>query len=100
MNTILNSEIPKQSCSFCGYVADTAANPFSGVKRPKPGDLIVCMNCGHLTAFGPDMKQRPLTPEEEHYIAGDPRLLALQEVRGEVMKKQKEKENGTRNGRE
>lgn len=78
-------EIPMQSCVACGYIMDMVSNMFTDMRKPKPGDFSVCMKCGHLTAFDENMKHRPLTDEEEKYIAGDPRLLALQEARGEVL---------------
>lgn len=83
-------EVPVQDCIECGYRIDTTANMF-GARFPKPGDITVCIKCGHLTAFDFHMKQRKLTDEEMLYISGDKRLLAIQEARGRLLKEMEEK---------
>lgn len=84
-------QIPTQACIACGYVMDMVSNMFNHIQRPKVGDLSVCMKCGHLTAFDENMMHRPLNDEEQKYIAGDPRLLALQQARGEVLNELEER---------
>jgi hypothetical protein len=54
---------------------------------PRPGDLTVCLYCGHLQAFDADLKLRNLTDEEMHAIAGDEKLLAAQRICAEYRRR-------------
>ena len=56
---------------------------------PSPGDITVCLHCGHIMAFDDGLKLRELTAEEAHEIAGDKRILTIQEARAKVMKEHK-----------
>jgi hypothetical protein len=58
-----------------------------GDDRPRPNDLTICLTCGHLMAFDRRLRLRPLTDKEMIDVAGDPRLLAVQDVRGRVIKR-------------
>ena len=51
---------------------------------PEPGDITICIHCGHLMAFADDMTVRPLTDNEMYDIAGDPRLIAFQKARASI----------------
>jgi hypothetical protein len=86
-----NQHLPESACTNCGHVMD-AANCVStdGEGKADPGDITVCIICGHVMAFADDMTLRDLTAEEAKEIAGNKALLALQEARGEVMKKHPE----------
>ena len=72
--------VPMSECLGCGKRMDGA----TGVdhrSRPQPGNITVCIGCGHIMAFADDMRMRNLTDEEMHDIAGDPRLIAVQRAR-------------------
>lgn len=56
---------------------------------PAPGDITICLCCGHLMAFADDLSPRALTDAEMVAIAGDRRVLAVQHARGKVMNKGK-----------
>ena len=45
---------------------------------PKPGDVTICLDCGHIMAFAADMTVRPLTDDEIVEVAGDPEVLQVQ----------------------
>lgn len=70
------AELQKFSCLACGYIADMASGvvdkqaPSKEIK-PKPGDLSICIKCGHLAVFKPDMTLRPLTAVERRQAAAD-----------------------------
>lgn len=53
----------------------------NGDERPTPGDITVCIYCGHIMAFADDLSFRELTGEEIHDIAGDERILDIQRAR-------------------
>ena len=54
---------------------------------PKPGDITLCIYCGHIMAFADDMGFRELTGEEMHAIAGDERILKIQRARKALKEK-------------
>jgi hypothetical protein len=72
--------IVRSSCLHCGAPLDGA----SGVgvdASPDPGDITVCIYCGHIMAFADDLTMRPLTDAEAYEAAGDERILAIQKAR-------------------
>jgi hypothetical protein len=52
---------------------------------PTPGAITICFRCGHIMAFDDDLSFRQLTDQEMHDVAGDPRILAVQHARAEVL---------------
>ena len=83
MNTHRMSSVNSPSC---GTRLDAATNVTS-TQRPDPGDLTVCLRCGHLLAFDEQLKLRELNDAEIREAAGDRRLLAIQRVRTLVLEK-------------
>jgi hypothetical protein len=71
--------LPVSHCPNCDKVLDAATAIERGA-RPKPGDITICLDCGHLMAFGDDLRVRPLTDAEMVEVAGDPRIVAAQAV--------------------
>lgn len=57
---------------------------------PEPGDISVCINCGHIMAFADDLKLRSLTDQEMFDVAGDPRMLLAQRAIAETKVKKGE----------
>jgi hypothetical protein len=88
-----DARLTPSPCTNCGKVLDAAnAVKESLSKRrrvvmPSPGDITVCISCGHVMAFDDDLKLRDLTAAEIAKIAGDRRLLAIQWARGKVKDK-------------
>lgn len=82
---------PISKCPSCGTPNDAATLAGKGdeATRPDPGDVSVCLYCGHLMAFAEDLTLRDLTDAEMHEVAGDPRILAVQKARGMAMRKGK-----------
>ena len=70
-------QIPTQMCIECGYVMDAATHSLRSKVAPKPGDLALCLNCGHAMIFDDNMRHREITPEEWGVIATDSRLVAV-----------------------
>ena len=73
-------DMPASLCLACGR----SLNAASGVDhdhRPSPGDVTVCLRCGHIMIFAEDLTPRDLTAEEVIEVAGDKRILAIQRAR-------------------
>jgi hypothetical protein len=84
--------LPANLCPNCGKELD-AATGIDPNARPKPGDFSVCLGCGHLMAFGNDLRLRPLTAVEVIEVAGNPQLLAAQDFAGAFRKSQNAKKS-------
>jgi hypothetical protein len=72
-------------CLDCKTRLDSITDVLTNA-TPKPNDFSICFRCGHVMAFGPDLKVRALTDAEIVELAGDPRLVKIQTARGTVMK--------------
>ena len=66
-------------CVNCRKRMD-GATPTQGGRAPEPNDVAVCAYCGHIQAYGEDMKFRELNDAEILECAGDPDILLAQEV--------------------
>ena len=78
--------MPTAPCPNCGKVLDAATN-VSNDGQAEPGDISICLYCGHINAFADDLTLRNLTDAEMTMIAGDPLIIAVQNMRAEVIKK-------------
>jgi hypothetical protein len=81
---------PRSRCLGCGRKIDGATYVGEEDQAPDPGDVTVCIYCGHIQAFDDDLKLRELTPVEQLDIAGDPRILAIQRARAIAEKMEKD----------
>lgn len=82
----MTTRMKPEPCIECGHPLDAATLPFNQKVKPRPGDISMCIACGHLTAFNASMRLRELTAKEMHDIAGDPNILRMQAARAKVMK--------------
>jgi hypothetical protein len=57
-----STDLPKQHCPNCGQRIEAASSEHGSL--PQPGDINVCLYCGELLTFNPDMTIRRPTPEE------------------------------------
>lgn len=71
----MDEKMPAALCVACGYAFDAAAN-ISGSRRPKPGDLSICLSCGALLVFDTDL--RPSRRATSDDVRGMPQEVALQ----------------------
>jgi len=78
--------MPICHCLDCGKELDRVTHPTDPAARPEPGDISICLSCGHVMAFAEDFTVRALTGKEMVEIAGDPRIMAIQKARAKVMK--------------
>lgn len=82
-------DLPVSVCAGCGVKNDCGTT--TGEGGIKPGDISVCLYCGHVSVLGWDYKLRPMTDQEMYDLAGDPRIIKVQEVRTEAMKELRKK---------
>jgi hypothetical protein len=81
--------VPDATCINCKKLMD-GATPTDGGRAPLPNDVAICAYCGHLQAYGDDLKFRELTDIEILECAGDPKILMAQEF-GKRFREHKEK---------
>lgn len=74
--------MPLSKCLACGGAMNMATGVSNGnTSAPGPGDLTICLLCGHIMSYGPDQTLRELTDAEAHDAAGDKDILKVQEIR-------------------
>ena len=84
--------VPESRCTACGHFLDRAGGVDNNDRKPKPGDVSICIECGHIMVFGDDMQLRDPTGEEMYEIAGDKDVLAAQRALAELKKYERENE--------
>jgi hypothetical protein len=65
------THIPVSHCLDCGEQLDAATHIGGDQHKPDPGDVSICVRCGHIMAFADDLTLRRLTDEEMKQVAGD-----------------------------
>jgi hypothetical protein len=81
-----SARTPSSACLECGKPLDGATG-LGHRHKPRPGDISVCLYCGHLQAFDGQLRLRPLTDKEMVEIAGDPAIIAAVTVAGAARKR-------------
>lgn len=56
--------IQNDACPKCGAFLEMATSIDDSKERPKPGDLSVCIYCGEVLEFGPDMVVSSISEEK------------------------------------
>ena len=72
-------------CLNCGHLIDGAL-AVGHENGPRPGDVTICIDCGHIMAFGGNLRMRSLTDEEMIAVAGDRRIVMTQRAIAETRK--------------
>lgn len=67
-------KIKKQPCLNCGAVFDGASS-IDHTNEPKPNDLAICIECGHIMMYDENFTFRQLTDTEIVEVAGLPEVL-------------------------
>ncbi len=60
-------------CHKCESLLDTATGE---KKKPKSGDISICIYCGAIGVFKEDLKIRALTNEEQEHYMNDPAFIS------------------------
>lgn len=70
------------ACLKC-HAPMTASTSVDGTSAPEPGDVTVCLYCGHLMEFGADLKL--IEPSDETIVSfvGNPDLLKAMRITGQ-----------------
>jgi hypothetical protein len=89
----MSIHVPDCACLDCGYPFNKATM-IERERRPKPRDITVCLNCGHIMAYDTDLRVRALTPQEEIKVAELPELLMVKRFREAYQRAKKESETG------
>lgn len=77
-------KVAMSSCIACNYAMDGALG-IGSEDSPAPGDLTICLRCGHLMSYSDELKLRELTDKEAYEAAGDKLVLAAQKARGKAL---------------
>ena len=80
--------VPTSICPGCGDRLD-CASPAFGNDTPAPGDVTVCLRCGHMMAFSKNLRLRELTKAERRKADNDARIRFIEVKRREVMQRAK-----------
>ena len=67
--------MPLNTCMACGYAHDAASIVGAKDHQPRPGDMSVCLNCGHLAVFDDQLRLRALTADEVSETQHDRRVF-------------------------
>lgn len=89
MQTGTDHKIKESRCLSCGKKLDGCTSVACDA-MPSPGDVTICITCGHIMAFGDDLTLRELTDAEMYEIAGDERILAVQAARKKLFNDSKD----------
>lgn len=65
---------PLARCSSCGRPINSQSNPHDEI--PQPGDVTICIGCGHVMVIDGDGSVREMTLEEAVEITRDDVLQA------------------------
>lgn len=73
-------QVKRSHCTDCGKPLDAAICVESETIIPTPGDITVCIGCGHIMAFDKDLELRNLNDAEIVKVAADERILTAQRL--------------------
>lgn len=77
--------LQESRCLGCGKLLD-CASCLQHDDAPGPGDVTICLDCGHIMIFTDDMGLRNPNFAEIHDLAGDADVLLIQRLRKETEK--------------
>lgn len=93
--TLPASRMPPQLCPRCGYFLDAATHAEGRDRRPKPGDLTMCLECQAPLQFSDELnlgivdldelakEDRAAATELRHLIAKTRRFKRMMQAKGE-----------------
>jgi len=81
-------QIAPTHCIECAALLDGSTGVDTD-DAPTPGSAIVCIYCGTLQMYDEGMQLRAPNDEEIRDLAGDARILAIQDARAEALRVKK-----------
>jgi hypothetical protein len=82
---VRTTRIASLKCLDCGKDVDAATDPAGGA-IPGPGDATICLYCGHIMIYTDQLTFRNPNDAEMYEIAGDKRILSIQQARNPIKK--------------
>jgi transcription elongation factor Elf1 len=73
-------------CLNCGKECDSATS-IDHKNRPKPGNVAICLDCGHVMIYTKKLQFRELNEVEFFDVHAHPTVRKIQEARGYVIRK-------------
>jgi hypothetical protein len=70
-----HNRLPATVCVECGKLVDSATHLSDDV-RPSPGDIAICLYCGHAAIYTRAMTLRHPTKKEKREHASNPEVAA------------------------
>lgn len=64
--------MPSSRCPSCGQELDGATDTVRDVRRPQPGDILICVYCAAVNKLGEDMMLEPVAGDELILMLADP----------------------------
>ena len=83
-----------QVCPVCGSLLD-AASSIDHDKKPKPGDVSICIYCAYPLIFEENYRIREPTDEERKVIMADPFIQRAIKLCRDQIKERLGKKKGT-----
>lgn len=81
-----STRIPPAECPKCGYFIDATSEAYNyGGMKPRPGDISMCIGCGHATIFRKDLTRREPSKEEALHISLLPEVIKAQLARAQLL---------------
>jgi Zn ribbon nucleic-acid-binding protein len=81
-----STAIPAAKCPKCGYFMDATCEAYNyGGRRPRPGDISMCLGCGYASIFNDDLTRREPTKEEALTISLLPEVMKAQIARAQLL---------------
>jgi hypothetical protein len=83
----------KLRCPECEKINDAASAVVELTEKgnpqikPKPGDLSICIYCGHFSVFNDELQLRPMTEDEKKQWAGNPMVVSVSKALAELKKR-------------
>ena len=76
--------VPNNKCSVCGHAIERPV-PVSGPdRRPRAGSFVICVECGNVMVYGPDLSLRDPTPDERQRALDSTDALPRGELKAKV----------------
>lgn len=76
-----SSRKTKESECLCCYKKLNGACSVGSNAKPRPGNISICIYCGHIMAYGKELRLRELTDKEMYDVAGMKEIIQIQKAR-------------------
>lgn len=74
MNEFSSTEFDVE-CLFCGTIQQMHTNVDG--ETPRPGDIVICFDCGYVAEYGEDMQLVALSSERQQLVESNEKFQAM-----------------------